>query len=79
MEQVKTEQKDTSKVPIQNDDTDHLHTTPTPPKKRYEIMKDPVFFSSPIYLPFKPSKPSLSTNRDNHLIPLLFHNDFIFN
>ena len=41
-------------------------------------MKDPVFLSSPIYPPFIPSKPSLSTNRDDHLIPLLSHDDFIF-
>ena len=41
-------------------------------------MKDPVFLSSPIYPPFIPSKPSLSTNRDDHLIPLLSHDNFIF-
>ena len=57
-----------SKIPNQLDDTDRTHTTPPPPNKRYEIMKDPVFLSSPIYPPFIPSKPSLSTNRDDHLI-----------
>ena len=41
-------------------------------------MKDPVFLSSPIYPPSISSKPSLSTNRDDHLIPLLSHGDFIF-
>ena len=41
-------------------------------------MKDPVFLSSPIYPPFIPSKSSLSTTRDDHLIPFLSHNDFIF-
>ena len=41
-------------------------------------MKDPVFLSLPIYPPFIPSKPSLSTNRDDHLIPLFSHDDFIF-
>ena len=41
-------------------------------------MKDPVFLSSPIYPPFIPSKPSLSTNRDDHLITPLSHDDFIF-
>ena len=39
-------------------------------------MKDPVFLS--IYPPFIPSKPSPSSNRDDHLIPLLSHDDFIF-
>ena len=41
-------------------------------------MKDPVFFSSPIYPPFIPSEPSLSTNRDDHSMPILSHDDFIF-
>ena len=41
-------------------------------------MKDPVFLSSPIYPPSKPSKNSLCTNRDDHLIPLLSHDNFVF-
>ena len=41
-------------------------------------MKDPVFLSSPIYPPFISSKPSLPTTHDDHLIPLLSHDDFIF-
>ena len=54
------------------------HETPPQPKKKYEIMKDPTFLSSPIYPPILPSKPSLSTNRDHHLIPILSHNKFTF-
>ena len=77
MEQEKIEH-DTSKVPTPLNDTDNTHATPPPPKKRYEIMKDPVFLSSPIYPPSIPSKSSLSTNRDDHLIPLLSHDNFIF-
>ena len=77
MEQEKIEH-DTSKVSTPLNDTDHTHATPPPPKKRYEIMKDPVFLSSPIYPPFISSKTSLSTNRDDHLIPLLSYDDFIF-
>ena len=77
MEQEKIEH-DTSKVPTPLNDTDNTHATPPPPKKRYEIMKDPVFPSSPIYPPSIPSKFSLSTNRDDHLIPLLSHDNFIF-
>ena len=41
-------------------------------------MRDPVFLFSPIYPPFIHSKPSLCTNRDGHLIPLLSHDDFVF-
>ena len=77
MEQDEIEH-DTSKIPTPPNYTDRTHATPPPPKKRYEIMKDPVFLSSPIYPPFIPSKPSLFRNRDNHLIPLLSHDDFIF-
>ena len=28
---------------------DSSHETPPPPKKKYEIMKDPILFFSPIY------------------------------
>ena len=77
MGQAKIEH-DTSKVPTPPDDTDRTHATPPPPKKRYGILKDSVFLSSPIYPPFIPSKPSHSTNRDDHLIPLLSHDKFIF-
>ena len=41
-------------------------------------MKDPLFLSSLAFPPTKPSKPSLSTNRDDHSIPLLSHKNFIF-
>ena len=63
-EQVEqTEHATSSKVHTPPDTT---HETPPPPKKRYEIMKDPVFLSSPIFPPQLPSKPSLSTNCDDH-------------
>ena len=42
-------------------------------------MKDPVFLSSPKFLSTNPSKPSLSTNRDDHLVPLLSQDNFTFN
>ena len=41
-------------------------------------MKDPAFPSSPIYPPILLSKPSFSTKRDEHLIPILSHDRFIF-
>ena len=76
-EQTKIEHE-TSKVPTPFDDTDRTHATPPPPEKQYENMEDLVFLSSPIYPPFIPSKPLLSTNRDDHLIPLLSHDNFVF-
>ena len=80
LEQMEHEtiEHDTSKVSTTLNDTDHTHATPPPPKKRYEIMKDPVFLSSPIYAPIISPKTSLSTHRDDHLISLLSHDDFIF-
>ena len=78
LEQMEQEKivHDTSKVSTPLNDIDHTHATPPPPKKRYQIMKDPVFLSSPIYPSFIPTNTSLSTNRDDHLIPLLSHDDF---
>ena len=35
-------------------------------------MKDPAFLSSPVYPPILPSKPSLSTNRDDYLVPNVY-------
>ena len=77
MEHTKVEHEN-PKTATRHDDTDHTQATPPPPKKRYEIMKDPVFLSSPIYPPSIPSKISLCMNRDVHLIPLLSHGDFVF-
>ena len=71
MEHKKNEHN-TPKIPTPSDDTDCTQATPPPPKKRYEIMKDPI------YPPLIPSKTSLCTNRDDHLIPLLSHDDFVF-
>ena len=76
IEHTKVEHENSKPTPSQ-DDTDHTKTTPPPPKKRYEIMKDPIFLSSPIYPPSIPSKISLCTNRDDHLIPLLSNGDFV--
>ena len=82
LEQLKQDEEkiehDTSKNPTPLKDNDHTHATPPPPKKRYEIMNDPVFLSSPIHPPFIPPKPSLSPNCDDHLIPLHSNDDFIF-
>ena len=77
MEHTKVEHKN-PKTATPQDDTDQTQATPPPPKKQFEIMKDPVFLSSPIYPPSIPSKVSLCTNRDDHLIPLLSRNDFVF-
>ena len=77
MEHTKVEHEN-PKTATPHDDTDLTQPTPPPPKKRYEIMKNPVFLSSPIYPPSIHSKISLCTNRDDHLIPLLSHGDFVF-
>ena len=50
---------------------DTTHGVPPPAKKGYEIMKDPVRLSLPLFPPKIPSQPSLSTTRNDHLIPVL--------
>ena len=65
----------TSKVHTPPDNTNE---PPPPPQKRYQTMKEPLFLSSLVFPPTIPSKPSLSTNRDDHLIPLLSPDNFIF-
>ena len=57
---------------------DNSHETPPVSKKIYEIMKDPVFFSSPKYPPILSTSPSRSTNCDDRLIPLLSQDSFTF-
>ena len=77
MEHTKVDHEN-PKTATPHDDTDHTQATTPPPKKRYEIMKDPVFLSSLIYPPSIPSKISLCTNRDDHWIPPLSHGNFVF-
>ena len=74
MEHTKVENENSKPTPPQDD----TQSTPPPPKKRYEIMKDPIFLSSPIYPPSKPSKISLCTIRDDNSISILSTNDFVF-
>ena len=63
----------------QANNNEQSHDAPATSKKRYEVRKDPVFRSSPKYPPLLPSKPSLFFKRDDHLIPLLSHDRFLFN
>ena len=70
-----TEHTTSSKIHTPPDNT---HEIPPPLKKRYEIMIDPVFLSSPIFPPTALSKPSLSASRDDNLIPLLSQDNFTF-
>ena len=59
-------------------DHDQSPDTPPPTKKKYEIMEDPAFLLSPIYPPILPTKPQLSTTRDDYLVPILSTNRFSF-
>ena len=47
-------------------------------KRSMRFMKDPIFLSLPICPPILPFKPSHSTDRDDHLIPILSHNRYTF-
>ena len=70
-----TEHNTSSKV---HTPPDNSHEKLPSSKKLYETMKNPLFLSSPIYPPIQHTKPSRSTNRDDHLIPLLSQDNFIF-
>ena len=59
-------------------DYDNSPETPPPTKKKYEIMKDPAFLSSPVYPPVIPTKLQLSTNCDEYLTLILHTNRFSF-
>ena len=75
------DQMEHQNIPSKNktpSDHDQSPDTPPPTKKKYEIMKDPAFLSSPIYPPILPTKPQLSTNRDDYLVPILSTNRFSF-
>ena len=54
-----------------------LETRP-PPKKKNEKMKDPAILSFSVYPPIVPTKHSLSTTGDDHLIPLFSKDLFTF-
>ena len=53
-------------------------STPPPLKKKYDIMKDPIFLTSPVYPPLISPKDSISTQKDEYLIPILSHENFTF-
>ena len=75
------DQMEHQNIPSKNktpSDHDQSPDTPPPTKKKYEIMKDPAFLSSPIYPPIIPTKPQLSTTRDDYLVPILSTNRFSF-
>ena len=58
--------------------SDDFRETPPQPKKKYENVKDPAFVSSPIYPTLLPSKLSLSSNRDDHLMSTLSQDRFTY-
>ena len=55
MEHTKVEHEN-QKTDTPTDDIDQTQATPPPPKKRYEIMKDPIFLSWPRNPPSIPPK-----------------------
>ena len=57
---------------------DNTNETP-PPRKKRRKYECPLFLSSHVFPPAIPSKPSLPTNHDDHLIFFLSQDNFIFN
>ena len=74
---------DTNHITSQSSDTNEKPpeqsiSTPLPSKKKYDIMKDPIFLTSPVCLPVISPKDSISTQRDDYLIPILSIENFRF-
>ena len=77
------EQLDTNHITSKSSDTDEKPpeqsiSTPPPSKKKIEIMKAPIFLTSPVYPPVISPKDSISTQRDDYLIPILSTENFTF-
>ena len=82
------EQMDTNNIVYKPSDTDidspstkHSEpsaSTPPPSKKKYNFIKDPIFLTSPIYSPIISPTDSISTQRDDYLIPILSNEQFTF-
>ena len=72
-----------SESPGKSDDTPSKHSeqsisTRPPSKKKHDIMRDPAFSTSPIYPPILSPEDSISTQRDEYLVPLLSHDNIKF-
>ena len=72
---------DTNHITSESSDTDEKPTeqsisTPLPSKKKHDIMKDPIFLTSPVYPPVISPKDSISTQRDDYIIPILSTENF---
>ena len=77
------EQMDTNHITSKSSDTAEKPTeqsisTPPPSKKKSDIMKDPIFLTSPVYPPVISPKDSISTQGDDYLIPILSTENFTF-
>ena len=82
------EQMDTNNIVSKSSDTDSPHqtikpaepsaSTPPPSKRKHDIMKDPIFHTSPIYPPLISPKDSISLQRDDYRIPILSNENFTF-
>ena len=77
------EQMDTNHITSKSSDTnenlpEQSISTPPPSKKKYDIMKDPIFLTSPVYPPVISPKDSISTQRDDFLITILSTKNFTF-
>ena len=67
---------DTNHITSKSSDTDEkppekFISTPPPSKKKHDIMKDLIFLTSAVYLPFISPKDLISTQRDDYLTPIL--------
>ena len=75
----KSSDTDNNKISSQNHKLPEQSPSISPPsKKKYDIMKDPIFRTSPVYPPLISPKDSISTQTDDYLIPILSNEIFTF-
>ena len=83
IEQIDTTQKNSDAANNETSSQNHKPpeqppSTPPPSKKKYDILRDPIFLTSPLCPPLISPKVSISTQGDYYLIPILSNENFIF-
>ena len=75
----KSSDADNNETPSQNHKPpEQLPSLPPLSKKKYDIMKDPILLTSPVYPPLISPKDSISTQRDYYLIQILLNKNVTF-
>ena len=72
------ESPDTNEVPSQVQKPSEQSLSTPPPTTKNDLMKDPAFLTSPVYPQLISRNDSISTQRNDYLLPILSNNNFSF-